>query len=449
MRISLFINLFLLFLSTIYGQATAHGPRNKEIPKLSKPSKGHFLKKTNPQNCRSTRSSLLLGIDVLQTKLHFSPLKGLRVGLLTHNAAVNGEGKRTVDIFIDEKEVNLTTIFSPEHGLEGKVLAAKKVADSHERRSNIPIYSLYGATRIPTEAMLKAIDILVVDLQDIGVRSYTFISCMRYAVEACWSKSIPVLILDRPNPLGGLKRGGPGIDYNQMSYVGAFKIPYVHGLTMGELGKMLLQDKEGHPELVNLRKHRCSKPCLDVIKMEGWKRSMLWQDTGLKWHPTSPNIPSLASAFGYAMTGIGCIKGRVKNGIGTPYPFRLLSGNNLEESKRLQTLLSQNTPASVLFKWVDQQALQGSYLKITDWNLCDPSAVILHLMQCASMLEGENLFKNLSAKENSLAQHILGENNCIEKLERFGLKLNNSGLLDDWKQSINNFQISIKKFLLY
>ncbi|MBR7105732.1 MAG: DUF1343 domain-containing protein, partial [Opitutales bacterium] len=170
----------------------------------------------------------MLGIDVLEA-MNFAPLKGKRVGLLTHPAGVNRYGVSTVDVLRRARNVRLVALFGPEHGIYGNEKADVPVFDKIDKRTGLPVYSLYGKYRKPTPEMLKKIDVLVVDLQSVGSRSYTFKSCMLRAAEACFENGKELMILDRPNPLGGLKVDGPMLDMQYKSYVGMFRVPYVHG----------------------------------------------------------------------------------------------------------------------------------------------------------------------------------------------------------------------------
>ena len=175
-----------------------------------------------------------LGVDYLE-ETKFGILKGKKVGLLTHPAGVNSRGVSTVDVLRRTSQVDLVALFGPEHGIYGNEKAAVPVDDKIDEKTGLPVFSLYGKFRKPTAEMLSKIDCLVIDLQDVGVRCYTYISCMRYAMEACFEEGVKVVILDRPNPLGGLKMAGPMIDEEWMSYVGAFPMPFVHAMTIGEI----------------------------------------------------------------------------------------------------------------------------------------------------------------------------------------------------------------------
>ena len=195
-------------------------------------------------------------------------------------------------------------------------------------------YSLYGKFRKPNKQMLANLDVLVIDLQDVGVRCYTYISCMKYAMEACFEEGVEVVVLDRPNPLGGLKVAGPMIDLEWISYVGAFPMPFVHGMTIGEIALWSKQTKG----ILNVDDTKRRQGKLTIVPMNGWVRKMTWPSTGLTWYPTSPNIPHLDSVAGYPMTGLGAQLGDFKHGIGTKHPFRFLTFKGKNPEELLQSL---------------------------------------------------------------------------------------------------------------
>ena len=278
-------------------------------------------------------TKVYLGIDVLEAN-RFSVLKGKRVGILTHPAGVNRKGISTIDVLRRSRHLKVVALFGPEHGIYGDEKANQPIDDRIDAKTNLPIYSLYGRYRKPQPDMLANIDTLVIDLQDIGVRSYTYVSCMLYAMEACFENDVEVVILDRPNPLGGNKIDGPLLDIEWKSYVGAFPVPYLHGLTIGELAILA----KSMPNWMNIESKIRKQGRLKVIPMQGWKRSMLWPETNLDWIPTSPYIPNFAAVLGYAMTGLGAQEGSFSHGIGTPYPFRLLSHKKVTSDRLLKRL---------------------------------------------------------------------------------------------------------------
>ena len=252
-----------------------------------------------------------LGIDVLE-KNHFDILRGKRVGLVTNQTGVNSAGEKTRLIL--RKHVNLVALYTPEHGLDGTEKAGVEIRSRRDPLTGLTAYSLYGDTRKPTPQMLAGIDVLVFDMQDIGCRSYTYISTMGKCLQACAEQGKKIVILDRPNPLGGDRVEGMGIDPKWISFVGQFPIPYVHGLTMGELALM-----------ANTKGWMGPKADLQVVKMRGWARSMTWPMTGLRWVATSPNIPLAMSPNYYVITGVvGGLAGGLDLGLFSPKAFQIL-----------------------------------------------------------------------------------------------------------------------------
>ncbi len=258
---------------------------------------------------------VMLGSDVLAAR-DFSYLAGKRVGLLTNPSGVNREGVSTVDLLHRSPTVNLVALFGAEHGVYGDIAAGKEFPDAVDRRTGLPVFSLYGPgpVREPTPKMLKNIDILVYDLQDTGARSYTFISTMGKAMAECGRAGVDFMVLDRPNPLGGLRVEGPHYNARFRSLVGYWPIPYVYGMTSGELARMIKGER--------MNEHTCR---LLVVPMSGWRRSMVWKDTGLKWVPTSPNVPYGRSPMYQVATGMLGEIGGLDIGIHTARPFEYIA----------------------------------------------------------------------------------------------------------------------------
>lgn len=255
-------------------------------------------------------SSIELGVDTFFKEGHAAALKGKRVGLITNQTGVNASMRSTIDLFLDHSSIHLVALFAPEHGLSGSAYAAEEVSTTKGPKG-IPIYSLYGKTRRPTAAMLKNIDTLICDIQDIGCRSYTYATTLLYAMEEAVKHNIEVIILDRPNPINGLTVDGPMLKHRWRSFIGYVNVPYCHGMTIGELA--LLFNKEYHIG--------CS---LKVIPMRGWTRQMNFHETGLNWIPTSPYIPEADTPYYYASTGLIGGLSLVNIGIGYTLPFKLI-----------------------------------------------------------------------------------------------------------------------------
>jgi uncharacterized protein YbbC (DUF1343 family) len=239
-----------------------------------------------------------------------------------------------IDLMHGAPGVTLAALFGPEHGLRGDADAGEKIDDGRDVRTGAPVYSLYGDTRKPSPEMLAGLDVLVFDIQDIGARFYTYISTMGLAMQAAAEAGIPFVVLDRPNPLGGDHVSGFVLEPEFTSFVGQFRIPVMHGLTVGELAR-LIQGEGLLPGLDALQ--------LDVVPMEGWSRAMRWPDTGLPWIPTSPNIPDFETALIYPgacyFEGTSASEGR-----GTRSPFKLLGAPWADATALAEALNAKGLP---------------------------------------------------------------------------------------------------------
>ena len=279
------------------------------------------------------------GIDVLRDR-GFDILKGKRVGLITNPTGISLDLEQTVDILHHASGVKLVALFGPEHGVRGDVEGGKEVNGFNDSRTGLPVYSLYGRTRKPTKDMLRGVDVLVYDIQDIGVRSYTYISTLGLAMEAAAENNVTFVVLDRPNPLTGTRVEGPMLNLKFKSFIGAYQIPYVYGMTAGELAEMI--NMEGWLQ----NGVKCN---LVVVPMEGWKRAMWWDETGLVWVPTSPHIPHATTPMFYVMTGLLGELGTANQGVGYTLPFELV-GASWVDGERLAEYLNLQRIGGVQFR---------------------------------------------------------------------------------------------------
>ncbi len=263
----------------------------------------------------------------------FDSLSGLRVGLITNQTAVV-DSVHLIDLMNDAPGVELVALFGPEHGLRGEAEAGASVEDGVDIATGIPVFSLYGSANAPSDEVLASIDVLVFDIQDIGARFYTYIATMGRSMQAAARAGIPFVVLDRPNPLGGLTVDGYVLDMEFSSGVGPYPIPIQHGLTVGELAKMI--KSEGFFEAV-------SDLDLTIVQMTGWSRKMLWPDTGLPWIATSPNIPTFETALVYVGTcffeAVSASEGR-----GTATPFLAVGAPWLDADEAAARLTSLQLP---------------------------------------------------------------------------------------------------------
>ncbi len=406
-----------------------------------------------------TPTGVELGIDVFEEQ-GFRDLWGKRVGLLTHPAGVNRFGVSTIDVLRRDKRVNLVALFGVEHGIHGEYAAGDKYEDHIDAATGLPVYSLYsGRTRWATPEQLSRIDVMVIDLQDIGTRSYTFISAMLYQLEACFQNHVEVIVLDRPNPLGGLKVAGPINDPQWVNYLGAFRIPYVHGLTMGELARMavtepgIMQVPGGPTVRRPMTNAERSSGTLKVVAMRGWRRSMTWPGTGLKWVPTSPYIPTFDAVVGYPMTGLGAQLGGFRHGIGTPEPFRLLTHPDIAPATLAARLNARHIPGLSFAVRNTTNArgepLTGVYVDVTDWNAWRPTDLDFYMMQLACAAARKNPFAQASDSEAELFNKHVGSNAWWRAIRRDGARVNVAAFLKTWEEQAREFQQRSRQYWFY
>ena len=331
------------------------------------------------------------GIEVLRDR-DFDVLKGKRVGLVTNPSGVDRDLVSTIDILHSAPEVELVALYGPEHGVRGDVYAGGKISDTTDPKTGLPVYSLYGSTRKPTSEMLKGVDVMVYDIQDVGVRSYTFISTLGLVMEACAPLGIEVVVLDRPNPLGGNKIEGCCVEQPFNSFVSQYRIPYIYGLTVGELARMINDEGLNKGQKGDQPAVRCK---LTVVPMEGWKRDMLYADTGLPWVLPSPNIPFSDSPMYYAASGIcGELYGFLNIGIGYTLPFQVFGAVWMDPERLKDKLESYEIPG-VSFRTIwykpfsgslKGQLVRGLQFFFTDYDKARLTEVQFHVMQAVAEL---------------------------------------------------------------
>ena len=322
------------------------------------------------------------GIEVLK-QTNFKAIEGKRVGLITNPTGVDNNLKSTIDILHEAPNVNLVALYGPEHGVRGDVHAGDKVDTFTDPNTGVPVYSLYGATRKPTAEMLEGIEVLVYDIQDIGCRSYTYISTMYLAMEAAAENNIAFVVLDRPNPVGGLKVEGNLVEDGFISFVSQLKIPYLYGLTCGELALMI------NKEMMS------SAPCqLEVVKMKKWKRKMKFEDTNLQWVPASPHIPFNHSATFYPVSGILGELGYMSIGVGYTLPFEMFAADWINAEELATALNAKNLPG-IEFRPIHLKPfysvgkgtnMQGVQVHLMNFENARLSDIQFHVMEVAAEL---------------------------------------------------------------
>lgn len=435
----------------------AAGCASKPPPPAPKPAPPVVIAPKPPEPEPEILPPVMLGIDVLEAD-GFKAIAGKKIGLLTHPAGVNRRGESTIDVLRRAPRVKLVALFSPEHGLNGNFAASANYQDSVDAATGLPVISLYTGkpgSQKPSLAQLKGLDALVIDLQDIGVRSYTFSSAMLCAMAGCFEAGIEVIVLDRPNPLGGLKVGGPPLDPELKSYVGAFRVPYMHGLTIGELAK-LARETQGVmviPEIINVSERVRLKGRLTVIPMRGWKRSMHWPDTGLRWLSTSRYITSYEAAVGYALVGLGAQNSGWSSGIGSFYPFRGIGFPKKTPAQILAEFNQFKIPGIHLnvTNGVDREGkvIEGVYVDVSDWAAVRPVELSLYMQKVAAKWSTKNPFAALTKAEARTFKIHVGSALWLTALQRDGAKVDVAPFIKNWTERAAIYQQMSRKFWLY
>jgi len=404
---------------------------------------------------------VMLGIDVLESE-GFAILKGKRVGLLTHPAGVNRRGVSTIEVLRHAPGVQLVALFAGEHGINGEFRAGVNIRDHIDPRTGLPVFSLYngvlqnGHVNRPTRGQLKGIDVFVVDLQDIGTRSYTFISAMKTAMEGCFDNGVEFVVLDRPNPLGGLKVDGPSLDPQLMSYIGEFRVPYVHGLTMGELAHMA---KEA-PGVLDVTDAVREAGKLVVVPMRGWRRGMRWPDTGLTWVPTSTHMPDFLAVEGYPMTGLGTgAPSPFTSGVENEYLFRCISCKGVKLDTVEKDLRALHLPgidfrkASVPNPKTGQPAV-CLFIEITDWDAWNPTELNFNLLKLACKYDPRNPFAVATRtaagrQELHLFLIAVGSTAFYNDLIAHGARVDADAYFRDWQAKARVYQQLSRRYWIY
>ena len=370
------------------------------------------------------------GIDVLEAQ-NFAPLRGKRVGLITNQTGVDAEGRRTIDVLAHADGVKLVAVFSPEHGIAGKLDAT--VANATDAATGLPIFSLYGDTKRPTDQMLQGIDTLVFDIQGAGVRFYTFITTMGYCMEAAAKRRIAFFVLDRPDPLGGERIEGPMLDPSRISFVGYFRMPLVYGMTLGELAQMFNAENKTGVEL-------------HVVEMKNWHRSKTYDQTGLPWIPPSPNLRTLNEAFLYP--GIEILQPTgVSVGRGTDSPFELvgapwthsddlLNSLNPRQVPGVRFTAASFTPSGGLYSG---DACAGVKLEITDRDAFVSIRVGLEIADALHRLYPERF-------QITKLTDLLGSQASVDALIAYQSP---ASIIASWASDLAAFRAMRAKYLIY
>lgn len=380
-----------------------------------------------------------LGIDILEAS-PLDVLKGKRVGLITNISGVNNQMESTIDVLMRIPEIKLVSLFGPEHGVRGTVYAGEKVADEKDPITGLPVYSLYGSRKTPTKEMFEEIDALLFDIQDIGSRSYTFISSMGACMKAAKENNKMFVVLDRPNPMNGMYVDG-NIPTKYGSFVCYYPIPYCHGMTIGELAGLFNKEFD-----INCDLH--------VVKMGGWKREMTWRDTGLEWVPTSPHIPEETTVPFYNITGIIGELRLVNEGVGYTLPFKLMGASWINATEFAEKMNSYELPGihflpfyySPYYAGFKKQHLQGVKIAITDYQTVEPLRAGFYLMYTLQKMYPQDFDFELAKKRMRMFQLVLGSKEMVEMIKK---ETHPEEIFQSWEKELNKFKKTRAKYLLY
>ena len=385
------------------------------------------------------------GIEVLREQ-NFAILKGKRVGLITNPTGVDSRLNSTVDLLHQAPGVKLVALYGPEHGVRGDFDAGEQVASSVDAKSGVPVFSLYGKNHKPSAEMLKGVDVLVYDIQDIGSRSYTFISTMGLAMEAAAENNIEFVVLDRPNPLGGEKIEGMITEPAFTSFVSQFPIPYIHGFTVGELALFLNKER--------LLKNgaQCK---LTVVKMEGWTRRMEFEETGLPWVASSPHIPNAITSVFYPITGILGELYVFNIGVGYTMPFQLFAAEWID-AEALANALNRLNLQGMIFRPIHYKpyystskgkTVHGVQVHLTDYQQANLSLVQFYVLQeCHKLYPDQNVFELCEPSRHSMFDKVCGSDKIRKEFTK-AFKVDDIKQL--WNKDVEPFRQKAKLYYLY
>ena len=395
----------------------------------------------------ATAQAVKPGIEVLRDG-GFRELQGKRVGLVTNPSGIDNNLRSTVDILNEAPGVKLVALFGPEHGVRGNAHAGDAVTDAVDPKTGVKMYSLFGKTHKPTADMLRDLDVLVYDIQDVGCRSYTFYATMGVCMEACAEQGKEFMVLDRPNPLGGNKVEGCLVEPGYFSFVSKYAIPYVYGLTPGELARYL--NEEGLT---------AKKAKLTVIPMRGWTRDMKFRDTGMPWVLPSPNIPTPESAFFYPLSGIAGELYTFNIGVGYTLPFEMFAATWADADRVCDAMNALRLPGlnfrpiNVKPFWVtsvdvnkEKKEVHGVQTYITDVDAANLTLTQFYFLQVIHELYPDFKIFDQNPKRHAMFDKVCGTK---EIRERFMKRYRVEDIAPYWNKDNESFKKKSSKYYLY
>ncbi len=375
------------------------------------------------------------GIEVLLGK-EIAKVKGKRVGLITNPTGVTSDLTANVDALI-AAGVKVTALFGPEHGVRGDAYAGAKVSDEKDPVTGVPVYSLYGKVNRPTPEMMKNVDVLLYDIQDVGSRSYTYINTMGRAMQSAKEAGKPFLVLDRPCPFGGVLVDGNILE--KTSGIGMYPVPYVYGMTCGELAQYYNAEfKVG-----------CD---LTVIPLEGWKRGMTFRETGLPWVPTSPHVPHAETALAYNILGIMGELQTVNEGVGYTMPFEIFGAEWMDGRRIAEELNRRNLPGlrfrpmswEGYYRAVAGKKLNGCQVHVVEPVKVQPVAAQMHILEVIRKIHPDRMI--FDPKRTGMFDNAMGGDRERKMLEA---GKGAEAIIATWKKPLDDFMTTRKKYLIY
>ena len=404
--------------------------------------KGLFLSILLIFTATISASKVQTGIEVLRAD-GFKLLEGKRVGLTTNPTGVDSNLKSTIDILWEAENVNLVALYGPEHGVRGNVHAGDVVDNEVDKKTGLKMYSLYGKTKKPNKEMMDEIDVMVYDIQDNGCRSYTYISTMGMLMEACIEHGKELIVLDRPNPLGGEKIEGCLVEDGYISFVSQFKIPYLYGQTPGELALYLnATDYE----------NKCK---LTVVEMKGWERDMTWDETGLEWIVASPHVPHGQSAVFYPVTGIFGEFGYISIGVGYTLPFEVMGAPWISADTLAEAMNALELPGlefrpiyyKPYYSTFQGELCQGVQIHILDYEKARLSEVqFLVVQELMRLWPEKDWFQLCNQKRFGMFDKVCGTNKIREM---FGKRYQWEDIREYWYKDVEAYREASSKYYLY
>lgn len=404
--------------------------------------KGLFLSILLISTASVSAATIQTGIEVLRAD-GFKLLEGKRVGLTTNPTGVDSNLKSTIDILWEAENVNLVALYGPEHGVRGNVHAGDVVDNEVDKKTGLKMYSLYGKTKKPNKEMMDEIDVMVYDIQDNGCRSYTYISTMGMLMEACIEHGKELIVLDRPNPLGGEKIEGCLVEDGYISFVSQFKIPYLYGQTPGELALYLNATDY---------KNKCK---LTVVEMKGWERDMTWDETGLEWIVASPHVPHGQSAVFYPVTGIFGEFGYISIGVGYTLPFEVMGAPWISADTLAEAMNALELPGlefrpiyyKPYYSTFQGELCQGVQIHILDYEKARLSEVqFLVVQELMRLWPEKDWFQLCNQKRFGMFDKVCGTNKIREM---FGKRYQWEDIREYWYKDVEAYREASSKYYLY